>query len=192
MNAEEYLNRVAYIEDSDIENDDGKVYLSRYDHSYLTRVGMEDSIQFLADRNIVQQVSSFDGGKVACIGFDPVKQKWYGWSHRAIFGFKVGSEVKKGDCAYSATDADDFLDDMIRFWSEPAHEKVTGHHCERDGMKGVCIEWRYSNDVPNEEIRGEIGGAFQIYPSAWGRGEWTAKTLDDARVMAMDFAEGVG
>lgn len=26
--------------------------------------------------------------------------KWYGWSHRAIYGFKVGDKVKKGDCAY--------------------------------------------------------------------------------------------
>ncbi len=31
------------------------------------------------------------------IGFAPKEQKWYGWSHRAIYGFKVGDTVKKGD-----------------------------------------------------------------------------------------------
>lgn len=30
------------------------------------------------------------------IGFAPKDQKWYGWSHRAIYGFKVGDTVKKG------------------------------------------------------------------------------------------------
>jgi len=27
--------------------------------------------------------------------------KWYGWSHRAVYGFKVGDKIKKGDCAYN-------------------------------------------------------------------------------------------
>lgn len=31
------------------------------------------------------------------IGYAPKEQKWYGWSHRAIYGFKVGDTVKQGD-----------------------------------------------------------------------------------------------
>lgn len=31
------------------------------------------------------------------IGFSAKRQKWYGWSHRAIAGFGVGDTVKKGD-----------------------------------------------------------------------------------------------
>lgn len=31
------------------------------------------------------------------IGFAPADEKWYGWSHRAIWGFGVGDIVKKGD-----------------------------------------------------------------------------------------------
>lgn len=34
------------------------------------------------------------------IGFSEKEQKWYGWSHRAIYGFGIGSKVKKGDCGY--------------------------------------------------------------------------------------------
>jgi len=32
----------------------------------------------------------------ASIGFSPKEGKWYGWSHRAIFGFKPGMVGKKG------------------------------------------------------------------------------------------------
>lgn len=27
--------------------------------------------------------------------------KWYGWSHRAVYGFGIGDKVKKGDCTYN-------------------------------------------------------------------------------------------
>lgn len=32
---------------------------------------------------------------------------------------------------------------------------------------------------------------FTPYPEQWGRGEWEALTLEDAKQMAMDFAESV-
>lgn len=68
--------------------------------------------------------------RVCSIGFSTKDGKWYGWSHRAIFGFKVGSKCRKGDCHYKA---------------------------RKEG----------------------------------GRGEWVAKTIADAKLMACDFAEGV-
>jgi len=39
---------------------------------------------------------------ICSIGFSEKDQKWYGWSHRAIFGFKIGDVVKKGDCTASS------------------------------------------------------------------------------------------
>ena len=33
-------------------------------------------------------------------GYSPRDQKYYGWSHRGIYGFGIGSKVKKGDLAY--------------------------------------------------------------------------------------------
>ncbi len=38
---------------------------------------------------------------VCSIGFSEKNQKWYGWSHRAIYGFGVGDEIHEGDCAAS-------------------------------------------------------------------------------------------
>lgn len=39
-------------------------------------------------------VTTFEPG---AIGYSPSKQKWYGWSHRAVAGFGVGSRVRPGD-----------------------------------------------------------------------------------------------
>lgn len=128
---------------------------------------------------------------VCSIGFCDKEQKWYGWSHRAIYGFGVGSEVKRGDCAYHPTDTDDFLLDMVRFWTEDDHLNVTGEHVEEDNMLGVRVSWTYSDNIPNEKIRGKVSGVFNPYLDTWGRGEWTAVTLEDAKRMACDFAESV-
>jgi len=61
-----------------------------------------------------------------CVGFCEKEQKWYGWSHRAIYGFGIGSKITKDSAAYKPD-----------------------------------------------------------------KGEWTAKTLGDAKRMAKDFAEAV-
>ena len=39
---------------------------------------------------------------VCSIGFCDREQKWYGWSHRAIYGFGVGDMVSEGDCTASS------------------------------------------------------------------------------------------
>lgn len=36
--------------------------------------------------------------QVCSIGFSHKDGKWYGWSHRAIHGFKKGDVVRKGNC----------------------------------------------------------------------------------------------
>ena len=46
---------------------------------------------------------------VCSIGFCKREQKWYGWSHRAIFGFGLGSEVKEGDCCASSGYTEEYL-----------------------------------------------------------------------------------
>ena len=88
-----------------------------------------DAYRLVRKRGIIPQNTSPEHC-VCSIGFSTKDGKWYGWSHRAIYGFRVGSTCKKGDCHY----------------------------------------------VPRRH---------------GGKGAWTAKTIDDAKKMAMDFAEGV-
>lgn len=93
-----WLNHVAYVASSDRLNmlceDVPDSYYSKFDDSYLTVVGLENNLKFLAEYDISEQLTHG-------VGFSPTNNKWYGWSHRAIYGFSVGSTCKKGDCHYT-------------------------------------------------------------------------------------------
>ena len=47
--------------------------------------------------------------KVCSIGFCEKEQKWYGWSHRAMYGFGTGDEVKEGDLTATSGYIDEYL-----------------------------------------------------------------------------------
>lgn len=154
-------------------------------------IGDKEWADKLQERGIVPELRTNQSG-VCSIGFCEKEQKWYGWSHRAMYGFGIGSKVTKGDCAYMPKDSNDFLSSTKDFWHDREfHAETTAKHAEQDGVKGVLVEWKYNNTVPNEMLRGNISSIFTPYPETWGRGEWTAETLDDAKQMAMDFAECV-
>jgi len=182
MRVKKYLKRVAYIGKSDIHN--GGVYYSRYDDSYITRVGMEDNVKVLAEREITVELTHG-------VGFSPKDKKWYGWSHRAIYGFKVGSKCKKGDYHYNGSSLKDQEEDAISFWSDDAHSETHSDGIiEQDGEKYFDIKWAYNKVCANKKLHNTIDGCLH-HIKELGRGEWTAKTMEDAKQMAIDFNEGV-
>lgn len=61
-------------------------------------VGDVESAEELEKRGIAPEKRT-PQSSVCSIGFSARDQKWFGWSHRAIYGFKVGDVVKEGDCA---------------------------------------------------------------------------------------------
>lgn len=163
-------------------------YFSKVDGGYI---GSKDTVDMLTRYGIIPQRAK-PTNKVCSIGYNHTEEKWYGWSHRAIYGFGVGSEVKKGDCAYTPTDWADFLDYSIRFWSDEYKINVTAvKSVDEEGIDCAAVSWTYSNDIPNEKLRSQISGVNMYPPEAWGKGEWTAKTLSEAKQMAIDFADGV-
>ena len=83
------------------------------------------------------------GSNVCSIGFSENNNKWYGWSHRAIYGFAVGDTVKEGDCTASS---------------------------------GWAKEWLA--DHPEDDLSLPVG--------------FTANSMEDAKRMAIAFAESVG
>lgn len=83
------------------------------------------------------------GANVCSVGFSERKQKWYGWSHRAIYGFGIGDVVKEGDLCATTGWIDGYVEE----------------HPEADKSLPVGF---------------------------------MATTLDDARLMAVAFAEAVG
>jgi len=132
MTPKEYLAKVAHIEAST------NVYLSNYDNSYITTVGMEDNIKHLADREITEKLSHG-------VGFSPKNKKWYGWSHRTIYGFEIGSTCKKGDAHYIAANLRDELEAAKEFWNTIFNESITAEKVE-DGL--IHVSWTYKDNVP--------------------------------------------
>lgn len=187
-----WLEENAKVVPSGIPGDeDGEVYVTKEGDLYITRVGMEQNVDFLAKRGITENLQSVDNSTVICVGFSPKDDKWYGWSHRAIYGFTVGSTCKKGNCHYHPANKEDFMEDCRLFWEGDPHTNVTAKEVKKDGVLGVLVEWTCSDDVPNKDMRGEISSVFNPYPDEYGKGEWTAETMEDAHRMACDFARGV-
>lgn len=185
MNIKKFLAQFAYIDELKLEGcDPAPAYFSKFDNSYIIHVGLEDHVKYLADKEITDELTHG-------IGFSPKDKKWYGWSHRAIYGFSIGSECKKGDCHYIGSDLKEQEEAAILFWSDECHLDVKSNGViEDDGEKFFDIVWTYDNKVPNEALRETIGGCW-AHIKPLGRGEWTAKTMEDAKLMAIDFNKGV-
>lgn len=200
----EFLNKYAYLSDGDIPGSDSKVWRSRFDGSYLTHEGTENKVSFLLKHGITDQLQST--GECVNLGFNPVEQKWYGWSHRAIFGFGIGSRVEKGDCGYTANNPEEMIDDYANFFADISQECADQHRAEcqilpdRSGIRilhtPMKLPMATMKDLPEalddlESLPVETVFADAVSVRKCGRGEWEAKTLDDAKQMAIDFAEGV-
>lgn len=180
------------------------IWVTKDRGDYLTRVGMEDKLSFLADIGLSQVQTTWETGKPCNIGFCEKEQKWYGWSHRAICGFGVGSKISKGDCAYVGATPEDMIEDRVAFFSDLGEEKAALVRAEcqilpdRSGIRilhaplkipmAESIEDALDPDAKTEMVD-IYQGKFSV--EKCGRGEWEAKTLDDAKQMAMDFAEDV-
>lgn len=46
----------------------------------------------IVKRGIIPELRT-DLSNVCSIGYSPKDRKWYGWSHRAIYGFGIGTEI---------------------------------------------------------------------------------------------------
>ena len=74
---------------------------------------------------------SEDGKGSACIAFSPKSQKWYGWSHRAIYGFKIGDVVEQGDLTTTSGYVEEF---------ELEHPEIAFKHVLPVGFKAQTLD----------------------------------------------------
>jgi len=187
MNTKDYLTKVAYITEIDVMNngDLTAAYHSKFDDSYITFVGLEDGLKYFAEHEITDELTHG-------VGFSPKENKWYGWSHRAIYGFQIGSTCKKGDCHYRAANIEDEIEAAILFWSDNGRFDVKAKHLPDTQV--ITVSWLNDVTEANKKLVGNViaGGNVDChYEIPFGHGEWTAKTLEDAKQMAIDFNKGV-
>lgn len=121
---------------------------------------------------------------VCSIGFNEKTQKWAGWSHRALYQFGVGSTVKPGDCAFKPSNMLEWI-----------HQALAWHKDNSSDWSMGDIEsfsWDSdSNTLTIKKKNSDLEAKEKFEPEHLGGGEWTAKTLEDAKRMARDFAESV-
>jgi len=200
VNVNDFLEETAYISDMNFNGEINQIYKSKFDDSYMTHVGMEDSIKFLADREITQELTHG-------VGFSPKEGKWYGWSHRAIFGFEIGSTCKKGNCHYTASTPEEMIDDHANFFADISQECAEEHRAEcqilpdKSGIRILHTPLELPvieniedienaiNDIGSVPVQTLFKDDYSVIKC--GKGEWTAKTMADAKQMAKDFNEGV-
>lgn len=166
-------------------------------------VGDKQQAEFLIRKGITSQVQPRGDGTTCVVGFCPDELKWYGWSHRAIYGFGIGSAVRQGDCAFSPSCPEEVEQAMLEFWDlvdpyawrECENETVVCKNrlfrsvqTRQDGVLGWLVAY---DTIFIGADRHSVNTYFSPYPKVWGRGAWTAKTIEDAKQMAIDFAEGV-
>lgn len=126
------------------------------------------------------------GSNVCFIGFCEKETKWYGWTHRGICGFTIGSTCEKDDCHYTPDNFDEIKSNCLHLVGGlecAVNEPLKGVHVHVDEPFEVCElqERNYFLRACSEEIC-----VYEV-----GRGEWEAKTLEDAKQMAVDFVRGV-
>lgn len=76
-----------------------KGYYSKQNGSYI---GDAARVYRLVTKFGITEFFSCSGEakRTASIGWSPKNQKWYGWSHRALAGFGIGSERVEGHIAF--------------------------------------------------------------------------------------------
>ncbi len=72
-------------------------------------IGDVETARMLCSERGISPERRTPNSSVCSIGFSDRDQKWYGWSHRAIFGFSVGDVAKEGDCVCSSGWTDEYL-----------------------------------------------------------------------------------
>jgi len=188
MNVQEYINKVAHQVEwcPDPSVEPTKAWASNFDGSFIIPVGMEDELKYYAEREITDELTHG-------VGFSPKDNKWYGWTHRGMYGFEMGSRCKKGDCHYSASNKEDFMRDRLKFWGDDDFkaDNAVVIDTTRDGIKGCLVTGNYNFYPKNESLRYKKYEHFTPYPETFGRGEWVAETMEDAKQMAIDFRNGV-
>lgn len=170
-----------------IESPDGSPFQWTAAYSVLdgSYIGDPKNADYFERKGIFPQRKRPDCN-TASIGFCPREQKWFGWSHRALYGFGIGSKVKKGDCGYRPSTAQELYEAEIKWGTDPDCVEMLKDKIKiRTNMVDcgpVSLQGAYENPVPSEPVYHFV---------EVGRGEWEAKTLDDAKQMAIDFSDSV-
>lgn len=148
-------------------------------------IGDPKSAYWLCKKRGIKPEKAKESHNVCSIGYCSDRNVWAGWSHRAICEFGIGSKVKLGDCAFVPRNKEEYIKSLESWYDDELY-------------KNVSIDDLGDKIVVNYEIH-PINDGKIIHSTSenllsevqFGKGEWTAETMEDAKQMAIDFAEDV-
>jgi len=104
-------------------------------------LGNDRMAYFLCVKRGIKPEKASPTHSVCSIGFCEGEQKWYGWSHRAICGFKIGDVVEEGDC----TNSSGWTEEYLREHPEEDRSLPVGYTAvDLDGAKRMAIAFAES------------------------------------------------
>lgn len=177
----EIVQTVKYNEETKFDNDPKYYGIMSVYNIAGEYIGDPEFALFIANRKIKPEKAHSEH-QVCSIGFCEKENKWYGWSHRAIYGFGIGSKISKGMCGFLPSNKQEFIDTHKTFFEDGVSNTTVSA-----SRKGITVTSHA------KKANGELVAYknFTPFPKVWGRGEWEAKTIDDAKQMAIDFADDV-
>lgn len=179
------------IEESDEYTNFGLCWRHKDTSEYLIQKGRENELSYLIDLGIDSHL--YNG-----LGFNSTTNTWYGWSNDEIYGFTIGSTIKKGDRGYQIQNEEE----LIAYLSNKTIDKYileeNGYSilCEKEYCIHSHCEWKAKEFVKDElKLYFEKCTDFNFEPEShfipYGRGEWIAETIEDSKQMAIDFKDGL-
>lgn len=85
-----------------ISNDEEWVHITQAVTLEGAYIGDVDTAIYICDSMGIKPELRTPESNVCSIGFCESEQKWYGWSHRAIYGYGIGDILDKGSCGAGA------------------------------------------------------------------------------------------
>jgi len=108
-------------------------------------------------------------------------EEWDAFTDRGIKAyFKIGSTCKKGDIHFVPSNEQEFIALEVEFW------KGKGFEVEDTFLIEVNRQVRFKFSIKNGNSK-KTSFHFARLPKSYGRGEWTAETLEDAKQMCIDY-----
>ncbi len=201
------MNATTHFQIKERKYDDGHVfqYAENLNGEYIGSAEFASNLMGKYDI----RPETIPGNEVCSIGFSERDQKWYGWSHRAIYGFGVGSKVKKGELGCVGATPEDLIEAHVEFFSDISAERAEEalRECQiledRSGIRilhaplNIPVAGSIEEAVEALDDDADLGQLEQVDINEGfsiqkcGRGEWNAETLEDAKQMAIDFAGSV-
>ena len=88
-----------------------EIYMASVFNEKKEYIGALKCFIWLLDKGIIPETIPLRKGneRVCSIGKSVIDGKWYGWSHRAHYGFKIGDKVEKGSCCAKSGWTDEYL-----------------------------------------------------------------------------------